>query len=70
MGCRALLAPFGLVNAKKKYVGIGIVARDNRGEVLGARAVTKPVVAAPKVAEAMEALEAVLFCKAAGFLLR
>jgi ribonuclease HI len=48
-------------------VGIGIVARDNNGEVLGARAVTKPVVAPPKVAEAMAALEAVLFCKAWGF---
>lgn len=33
---------------------------------MGARAVTKPVVAAPKVAEAMAALEAVLFSKAAG----
>jgi len=34
---------------------------------MGARAVTKPVVAAPKVAEAVAALEAVLFSKAAGF---
>jgi ribonuclease HI len=48
-------------------VGIGIVARDDKGEVLGARAIAKPVVAAPKVAEAMAALEAVLFYKATGF---
>jgi len=65
--------PFGVikinwdayVNAKKKYVGIGIVARDDKGAVLGARAVT--VVAAPKVAEAMAALKAILFCKVASF---
>jgi hypothetical protein len=55
------------INAKKKYVGIGIVARDNNGEVLGARAITKLVVATPKVAEAMVALAAVLFCKATCF---
>jgi hypothetical protein len=48
-------------------VGIGIVARDDKGKVLGARAIAKPVVAAPKVAEAMAALEAVLFYKATGF---
>lgn len=43
------------------------MARDNNGEVLGARVVTKHVVAPPKVAEAMAALEAVLFCKVVGF---
>jgi hypothetical protein len=56
-----------LVNAKKKYIEIGIVARDNNSNFLGARAVTKSVVVTPKVAEAMAALEAVLFSKAASF---
>jgi hypothetical protein len=58
---------YALVNDKKQLIGIGIVARDNTGNVLGAQAVTKHVVAAPKVAEAMAALEAVLFCKATSF---
>jgi ribonuclease HI len=44
------------------------VARDNTGNVLGARVVSKHVVAAPKVAESMAALEAVLFSKVAGFM--
>ncbi|XP_062147743.1 uncharacterized protein LOC133856702 [Alnus glutinosa] len=49
-------------------IGIGIVARDNTGNVLGARAVSKHVVAAAKVAESLATLEAVLFCKAASFM--
>jgi hypothetical protein len=55
------------VNAKKKYIGIGIAARDNNGNFLGARAVTKSVVATLKVAEAMAALEVVLFSKTTSF---
>lgn len=55
------------LNVKKHYIGIGIVARNHNGICLGARAVTKIVVGAPKVAEAMAALEAVLFCKEIGF---
>jgi hypothetical protein len=55
------------VNIKKKYIGIGIVARDNNDNFLGARAVTKMVVAKPKVAEAMAAPEAILFSKESGF---
>jgi hypothetical protein len=43
------------------------VARDNNGNFLGAKAVTKSVVVTPKVAEAMTALEVVLFSKAARF---
>jgi hypothetical protein len=56
------------VNDKNQLIGIGIVARDNIGNVLGARAVLKHVVAAPKVVESMAALEAILFCKVAGFM--
>jgi hypothetical protein len=48
-------------------IGIGIVARDEYGNFLGARAITKMVVTTSKVAEAMAALEAILFCKQAGF---
>jgi hypothetical protein len=55
------------LNVKEHYIGIGIVARDHYGNVLGARAVTKIAVCAPKVAEAMAALESVMFCKEVGF---
>jgi hypothetical protein len=55
------------VNAKKKYIGIGIAARHNNGNFLGARVVTKSIVATPKVAEAMAALEVVLFSKTTVF---
>jgi ribonuclease HI len=43
------------------------VARDHSGNVLGAKSLTKRVVAAPKLAEAMAAYEAVIFCKDVGF---
>jgi hypothetical protein len=43
------------------------VAKDHNENVLGAQVVTKIAVCAPKVAEAMIALEAVLFCKEVGF---
>jgi ribonuclease HI len=52
---------------KERHIGIGIVARDEHGNFLGARAITKKVVTTPNVAEAMAALEAILFCKQAGF---
>jgi len=55
------------LNVKKHCIGIGIVARDHNGIFLGARAVTKIVVGAPKVAEAMTAVEAVPFCTEVGF---
>jgi hypothetical protein len=48
-------------------IGIGIVARDNNCNLLGARAVTKMVVAVPKVVEGMAALEAMLFSKESSF---
>jgi len=52
---------------KERHIGIEIVARDEYGNFLGVRAITKMVVTTPKVAEAMAALEAILFCKQAGF---
>lgn len=55
------------LQVKKCHIGIGIVARDEYGNFLGIRAITKNVVTNPKVAEAMAALEAILFCKQAGF---
>jgi ribonuclease HI len=55
------------LNVKDRYVGIGVVAWDHHGNFMGVRAITKTVVGSPKVAEAMAALEAVLFCKEAGF---
>jgi ribonuclease HI len=55
------------LRVKERHIGIGIVARDEYGNFLGARAITKMVVTTSKVAEAMAALEAILFCKQAGF---
>jgi hypothetical protein len=52
---------------KERHIGIGIVARDEHGNFLGARAIMKKVVTTPNVVEAMAALEAILFCKQAGF---
>jgi ribonuclease HI len=55
------------MNVKRNYIGFGVVGRDIRGNFLGAKAITKNSVASPKVAEAMAALEAILFCKEACF---
>jgi ribonuclease HI len=55
------------LNVKDRYVGIGIVTWDYHGNFMFARVITKIVVGSPKVVEAMAALEAVLFCKEAGF---
>jgi ribonuclease HI len=43
------------------------VARDHYGNILGAKSLTKMVVAAPKLAKAMAVYEAVVFCKEVGF---
>jgi ribonuclease HI len=55
------------VNENQGWVGLGIVARDNNGFVLGAKSVTKEMVAEPSIAEAMGALCAMQFCQEAGF---
>jgi hypothetical protein len=55
------------INITKECIGIGVVARDNIGNVVGAKSLTKKVVAVPKLAEAMAAYEAVVFCKEVGF---
>jgi len=67
--------PYGFVkvnwdaslNIKENYIQIGIVVTDYNGDFLGARAVTKLAMGAPKVAEAIAALEAVLFRKEVHF---
>jgi hypothetical protein len=46
---------------------MGIVARNCMGEVLGAKSVMRPIIVDPKIAKAMEALWAILFCKEVGF---
>jgi hypothetical protein len=57
------------LSMKDRYVGIGIVAQDHSGNFMGARTIAKKVVGSLKLAETMAALEAVLFCKEAGFFL-
>jgi hypothetical protein len=47
---------------------MGVVARDCRGEILGAQCGFKSIVVDAETAEAMAALWAVLFSKAEGFL--
>jgi ribonuclease HI len=55
-------------NIKEGCIGIGIVARDCGGHVLGAKSMYFPMVVDAKTAEAMAAIHAVLFRKDAGFL--
>jgi len=55
------------INSKKGWNGLGMVARDSNGEVLGARSTTKEPMADPSTAEVMAALCAMQFCKEAGF---
>jgi hypothetical protein len=55
------------INITKECIGIGVVARDIYGNVLGAKSLTKMVVAIPKLAEVIAAYEAVVFCKEVGF---
>jgi len=55
------------VNENQGWVGLGIVARDNNGFVLGEKIVTKEMVAEPSIAEAIGALCAMQFCQESGF---
>jgi ribonuclease HI len=55
------------INEDQGWVGLGIVARDRNGFVLGAKSVTKELVAEPSIAEAIGALCAMHFCQEAGF---
>jgi hypothetical protein len=55
------------INITKECIGISVVARDSIGNVLGAKSLTKKVVAIPKLADATAAYEAVVFCKEVGF---
>jgi ribonuclease HI len=56
------------INGKKSCIGLGVVARDCKSDVLAAKCVQKNFFVDPKTAEAMAALWAVLFCKECGFL--
>lgn len=55
-------------NIKEGCIGIGIVARDCGGHVLGGKCMYFPMAVEAKIAEAMAAIHAVLFCKEVGFL--
>lgn len=55
------------INITKEWIGVGVVARDFYGNVLGAKSLTKMVVVVPKLAEAMAAYKAMVFCKEVGF---
>jgi hypothetical protein len=48
-------------------IGLGLIARDCCGDVLGARCISKILRVDPKLAEAMAALYAVQFCLQLGF---
>jgi ribonuclease HI len=56
------------LNIKEGCIGMGIVARNCMGEVMGAKSVIRPIMVDPKIAEAMAALWTVLFCKEVGFI--
>jgi ribonuclease HI len=56
------------LNIKEGCIGMWIVARNCMGEVMGAKSVIRPIMVDPKMAEAMAALWAVLFCKEVGFI--
>jgi ribonuclease HI len=55
------------INVTKECIGIGVVARDFNGNVLGAKSLTKMVVTIPNFAEVMAAYEVVVFCKEVRF---
>jgi len=55
------------INVAKYWVGLGIIARDNKGLCMGARSITQQARINPKTAEIMAALQAVQFSKEVGF---
>jgi len=55
------------INKTLGCIGIGVVARDYAGKVLGAKCSYRKQSLAPEVAEMFAALDAVVFCKEAGF---
>jgi hypothetical protein len=56
------------INKIKGWIGLSIIARDNLGNCLGVRSLTKILQVDAKTAESLAALEAVLFAREAGFL--
>jgi hypothetical protein len=55
------------INKALGCIGIGVVARDYQGKVLGAKCSYQKQSLEPDVAEMFVALDAVVFCKEAGF---
>jgi ribonuclease HI len=55
------------LNAKERRIGLGIIARDSRGNFLAARSKTLEYSADPSTAKALAALHAVLFSKERGY---
>jgi hypothetical protein len=55
------------INKSKGYVGLGIIARDSLGNVLGAKRLTKFLSTDSHIAEVMPASYAVIFSKEVGF---
>jgi ribonuclease HI len=55
------------LNVAKGWIGQGIIARNSKGLCLGARSITQQVRTDAKTAETMAALQAMQFCKEAGF---
>ena len=51
----------------RKTIGLGIIARDERGSVLAAARKTMSLVVEPVVAESMAALHALIFCHEQGY---
>lgn len=57
------------INGKESCIGLGMVARDCKGDVLAAKCVRKNILVDPKTAKAMAALWAVFFAKSLVFLM-
>lgn len=51
----------------KKKIGLGIVARDDRGSFMAAYSKNQAIEVNPVVAEALAALHAVIFCQEQGY---
>jgi ribonuclease HI len=55
------------MNVAKDWVGLGIIARDNKSLCMGAKSITQQVETDQKTAEIMTTLQAMEFSKEAGF---
>jgi ribonuclease HI len=55
------------MNVAKDWVGLGIIARDNKSLCMGAKSIMQQVETDPKTAKIMATLQAMQFSKEAGF---